>query len=143
MAALVARGADLAGVAATASGSAPVRALAVEIHQDQSRQATQLAGWLTAWGHPKPQSGGPSPGAAVPGSVSSHEVRALGRLSTIGFDRPWLTLMTQQQRVEARLAEIESRTGRSTEAKALAHAVLATSRIELARMHSLLGDQGD
>jgi uncharacterized protein (DUF305 family) len=141
---LEARAAQMAGLAATQSSSAPVHALAQEIQRSREGQVKTLKSWLRAWGAPAPASGGSSPaGAASTGLPSDTDLAQLRRASGIPFDRLWLSLMISEQQAELGLARTVLKDGGHAEVQSLARDVTADRRISIERMRGLLQDRGD
>jgi uncharacterized protein (DUF305 family) len=138
------RAAQMAGLAATHSRSAPVHALAQEIQRSREGQVTTLKSWLSGWGAPVPASGGSATaGGASTGLPSDADLRQLRQASGIPFDRLWLSLMISEQQAELGLARTVLKHGGHAEVQSLAHDVITDRRITIERMRGLLQDRGD
>lgn len=141
---LGARTAQMAGLAATHSSSAPIRALGREIQRSREAQAKTVGSWLSEWGARVPAAGGTTPaGAAITGLPSDADLAQLRGASAISFDRLWLRLMVSEQQAELTLARTVLKDGDSAGARSLARDVLVDRRTTIERMRGLLFDQGD
>ncbi|AXE25016.1 DUF305 domain-containing protein [Streptomyces globosus] len=136
---------EMADLAPSRAASAEVKKLAEEIKKAQDPEIRTLSGWLTSWGEQPPAEGsadhsghgGHGDGAA--GMMTAQEMEGLKSASGKAFDTAFMELMVKHHEGAVAMARTEQTQGASTEAKAMAQAIITSQAAEIAHMQKLLG----
>ncbi|MFD9569876.1 DUF305 domain-containing protein [Streptomyces sp. NPDC059982] len=129
---------EMAGLAATRSGSAEVKALAEEIKKAQDPEIATLSGWLGSWGEQVPAADAGHGGHTMSGMMTGGEMDQLAKASGPEFDRAFLTLMVKHHEGAVAMARTEQRDGAHGPAKDMAAAIISSQSAEITRMNGLL-----
>jgi len=151
----------MAEMAQARARSGPVRTLAGRIKAAQAPEITQMSEWLKAWGQPVPTGShmGSGMGSASPsmghsghsssgrmsgtlggmaGMMSEGDMRRMGQMSGIAFDRAFLTGMVAHHHGAVAMAQTELREGSNAQAKELAQSIIDSQNAEIDQMTELL-----
>ncbi|MFD8986191.1 DUF305 domain-containing protein [Streptomyces sp. NPDC059564] len=129
---------EMAGLAATRSASAEVKALAEEIKKAQDPEIKTLSGWLGSWGEQVPAADGGHGGHAMSGMMTGGEMDDLTKSSGKEFDKAFLTLMVKHHEGAVAMARTEQTDGAYQPAKDMAAAIIGSQSAEITRMNALL-----
>jgi uncharacterized protein (DUF305 family) len=137
------QGVSMAELAATQARSPKVKALATRIRQAQGKEVDRIAGWLNDWqakGATMPPHGHSDDAPDVPGMMNPDEIAKLERASGRAFDRLFLSMMIRHHQGAIQLAEHETKSGASAEAKDVAQNLITTQSAEMREMKQLLAE---
>lgn len=131
---------EMAGLAATRTESAEVKALADEIKKAQDPEIRTLSGWLASWGEQVPAAeGGGHSGHSMSGMMTGEEMDQLSKASGKAFDTAFLQLMVKHHEGAVAMARTEQTDGKYQPAKDMAAAIITSQGAEITRMNGLLG----
>lgn len=126
-----------------------IEQLAEQVRAAQAPEIDLMAGWLTAWDQPVPEtardhanadgSGGMEMDSDMAGMMSEQELSALEAARGAEFETRWLELMIEHHEGAVEMAETEQADGRFVAAVELAGAIESSQQAEIARMERLLG----
>ncbi len=136
---------EMADMALGRDTTPEVKTLAQQIKGAQAPEISAMSGWLTGWGEQIPAGeemaghsmGGMSGGT---GMLSADEMTALDKATGTEFARMWLTDMTQHHTGAIQMAQAQTTSGQSTDAKQLATNIISSQTAEIATMKKLLAD---
>jgi uncharacterized protein (DUF305 family) len=135
----------MAKLAAANTTNPKVLDLAGRIEKAQAPEIQTMQGFLTSWGMPAADTSGGMGGMAgmdhggsTGGMMSDTQMQQLGKVRGAEFDRMFLTLMIEHHNGAVQMAQTELASGRSTEAKKVAQAIIDAQRAEIAEMNTLL-----
>lgn len=130
---------EMAGYVASRSSNPQVKALAQQIAGAQSPEISTMTGWLTSWNEPVKTDGmaGMHHSGNANGMMSASDMTMLETLSGVGFDRMWLSMMTQHHNGAIDMAKTELAQGKYPQAKTLAQSITTGQAAEVTRMQDL------
>lgn len=137
-----------------------VRTLALDILLTQQNQAGQMAGWLATWG--LPQSAGREPMAwasgeghthddaadgatgfaAMPGWVSTEDLRRLADAEGVEAERLFLELMIPHHEGGVEMAEIAVAGAQGRQVRTLAESIVRSQTSEITVLEQMLAERG-
>ncbi len=122
-----------------AGAGGAVMTLAKAIKGAQDPEIKTMKGWLTVWG--KDASGAMAgmdhASSAMPGMMSADDMTALGKAKGTEFDGMWAKVMIDHHTGAIEQANTEIKSGKSTDAKALAETIVKTQQAEIDQMKPL------
>ncbi|MFJ7166544.1 DUF305 domain-containing protein [Streptomyces globosus] len=136
---------EMADLAPSRAASPEVKKLAEEIKKAQDPEIRTLSGWLASWGEQPPaegpadHSGHGGHGGGAAGMMTAQEMEGLKSASGKAFDTAFMELMVKHHEGAVAMARTEQTQGASTEAKAMAQAIITSQTAEIAHMQKLLG----
>ncbi len=116
--------------------------LARNIKSAQTPEMEQMTGWLVGWDEDVPtgsMGGGDMGGMDMSGMMSEEDMTALKDASGADASRLFLEQMVVHHRSAVMMAEIELKTGRNGDTKALAEQIIKSQTSEITTMTELLG----
>jgi uncharacterized protein (DUF305 family) len=144
---------QMAKMAVTNASSPEVKQLAEKIEPAQGPEIDTMTGWLKDWGKKAPSGSEGGMGGTdhdsdddtgsmgsgdMPGMMSGTEMKKMMGASGAGFDRMFLTMMTEHHTGAIKMAKTEQANGKSADAVALAKKIEADQTAEIAQMKQLL-----
>jgi uncharacterized protein (DUF305 family) len=128
---------EMAKLAATRASRPRVKQLAAAIQGAQAPEIQRMSRWLRDWGAEMP-GGGTAMAHGGDGMMSAAEMDELKKLSGPAFDKAFLEMMIKHHQGAIAMAATEQRSGRSSQAKAMAASIIRSQSAEIATMHRLL-----
>lgn len=143
---------EMANLAFTRADSPKVKELAGKIKGAQQPEIDRMKSWLAVWspntsasgsggmsGMPGMNHNGPgASGSAVPGMMTSDQMKRLMAASGPAFDKLFLQLMIQHHQGAIEMASTEWEAGSNPDALALAQAIVTDQTAEIATMQTML-----
>ena len=144
---------QMAKMAKTNASSPEVKQLAEKIEAAQGPEIDTMTGWLKDWGKKAPSGSmsdmggmnhdsdddmGSMGSGDMPGMMSGADMKKMMGASGAGFDRMFLTMMTEHHTGAIKMAKTEQANGKSADAVALAKKIEADQTAEIAQMKQLL-----
>ena len=132
-------------LAAQRAGSSQVKDLAARIQAGQQPEIDQMSSWLHAWSAPVPSTNSSMEGidhdaaSAMPGMMTSDQMRQLKRVPDDKFDQMFLRMMIAHHKGAITMARSELSGGQSTEARQLAQRIIETQQREISEMQAFPG----
>lgn len=115
-----------------------VLALAQRIETAQTPEITQLSRWLAEWRQPVPTASATA-GYAIPGMVSTADIKALTGSTGSDFDRRFVTLMIANHEGAITQSQNQLKSGADERAKGLAADIAMAQESEITELRKLLG----
>ena len=139
---------QMAKMAKMNASSPEVQQLAEKVEAAQGPEIGTMTGWLQDWGKKAPADSESDMGGIdhdmdsmdrgdMPGMMSDAEMKKLDA-SGAGFDRRFLTMMTEHHTGAIEMAKTEQANGKNADAVALAKKIEADQTAEIAQMKQLL-----
>ena len=120
--------AKMAALAETKAGNAQLKTLATQMKAGQSQNVEKLTGWLKAWGKPTT---GDMAGMTMPGAMTDADMNKLKAKSGMEFDMMFAQMMINHHNGSMQMCRDEQANGLSTEAKAMADAMIKTQTAQV------------
>lgn len=135
---------EMADLALAKATNPQVKAFARQIKAAQSPEIRKMSDWLRGWGAPVPSSsmGASMPGMSMPGQMSAADMTNLRNASGTAFDKMWVEMMIKHHTGAIDMAKTQLAKGQSTDAKALAQAIIDGQSAEIAQFRKLLPTLG-
>ncbi|MEV4339388.1 DUF305 domain-containing protein [Streptomyces sp. NPDC049590] len=131
---------EMAELAADRASSTRVKDLAARIEKAQGPEIRTLTGWLKTWDEQAPMAGMDHSGhTGMSGMMSDADMATLKKATGRDFDNRFLSLMVEHHQGAVEMATTEKRKGRSSDAKAMADAIITAQDAEIKEMKRLLG----
>ncbi|MFI7545161.1 DUF305 domain-containing protein [Actinoplanes sp. NPDC049599] len=129
---------EMAALADGRAANTEVKDLAAKIRAAQQPEIDTMNQWLTAWGKPTaaPDMGH---GTSTHGMMSDADLAKIMDAKGATFDKQFLTMMIAHHEGAITMADDETATGASADAKALAAKIIADQQAEITTMQGLLG----
>jgi uncharacterized protein (DUF305 family) len=128
---------ELAALADANTTNRAILDLAERIDGIQHTEIHTMESWLAAAGSPADEHGGH--GMSMPGFISDTDMVALEMATGAEFDALFLSLMIQHHEGAITMASDVLATTKNDDVTALATAIIATQKAEIAEMYTLLG----
>ena len=136
---------EMAKLAPTRAASAQVKELAAKIEGAQGPEITTMTGWLKDWGKKVPDTSmngmdgmeGMDSGA-MPGMMTSTDMKKLKDATGADFDRMFLTMMISHHEGAIDMAKTEQTDGKNSDAVSLAKKVETDQAGEITEMRTIL-----
>lgn len=123
-----------------AAAGAKVKELAGRIKAAQDPEIAQMKAWLAARDEPlQMDTSGGHDMASMEGMMSAADMDALAAKNGKDFDASWVTMMIDHHRGAITMAETVKADGSDPAVLALADAIIAAQRAEIAEMQALSG----
>lgn len=127
------------------ASSSQVKDLAARIQAAQQPEIDQMSRWLRTWNAPVPSTDMGDMGqmehgvnGAMPGMMSSDQMRQLGQASGEAFDRMFLQMMIGHHQGAITMAKTELSQGQNPDARQLAQRIIDAQQREITEMQTLL-----
>jgi uncharacterized protein (DUF305 family) len=115
--------AKMAALAETKASNAQLKTLATQMKAGQSQAVETLSGWLKAWGKPTTSD---MAGMNMPGGMTDADMDKLKAKTGMEFDMLFAQMMITHHNGSMQMCRDEQANGLSTEAKAMAEAMIKT-----------------
>ncbi|MGI8333869.1 DUF305 domain-containing protein [Actinomadura scrupuli] len=131
---------EMAKIANTRASMKEVKTLATTIEGAQGPEIEKMTGWLKTWGAPTtmPSMEGMPGMDHGQGMMSGAEMKRLGKLSGMAFDKAFLQMMIKHHQGAVAMAKTEQAQGQFPDAKTLASTIVTSQTAEIATMRNLL-----
>ncbi len=120
--------------------TAETTALAEEIKAAQQPEITTMQGWLKAWGHDMGGGMGGMNDGSDDGMATDAEMKKFDQTDGTAAERMYLEMMTKHHQGAIAMAQTEIKTGKNTDAVALANDIITSQRQEIVTMKKLLAN---
>ena len=128
---------EMARIVLKRTDNPEIKALATRIEGAQAPEITMLAGWLTGWGAPVPDTSAHG-GMEMDGMMSESDLRELETTRQSKVDALFLNQMIEHHQGAIAMARDELASGSNPQAKELAQSIKKSQTAEVASMKALL-----
>jgi uncharacterized protein (DUF305 family) len=126
--------AKMAALAQKKATSKDTKTLAAQMVKGQSTTVDMLQGWLKTWG--KPASAGMT-GMTMPGAMTDKDMTMLKSMKGMDFDMMFAQMMVKHHQASMKMAQEEQDKGASTDAKAMAAAMLKAQQAQVDELRKI------
>jgi uncharacterized protein (DUF305 family) len=135
----------MAKIALQRGQSPQIKDLAARIQAAQQPEIDEMKSWLESWNIQVPSTDSPAVGmdhgavSAMPGMMSSDQMRQLGMVPTDKFDRMFLQMMIAHHKGAVTMAKSELTNGQNADARQLAQRIIDEQQREITEMEAFPG----
>lgn len=132
-------------IAVQRAQSPQIKDLAARIQDTQQSEIERMRSWLKAWNVQVPSTDSPTVGmdhgavSAMPGMMSSDQMRQLGMVPTDKFDLMFLRMMIAHHKGAITMARSELANGQNADARQLAQRIIDDQQREISEMEAFPG----
>ena len=125
--------------------SSQIKDIAGRIQASQQTEIDEMKSWLESWNIQVPSTDRPAVGmdhgavSAMPGMMSSDQMRQLGMVPTDKFDRMFLQMMIAHHKGAVTMAKSELTNGQNADARQLAQRIIDEQQREITEMEAFPG----
>ncbi|MEV6110596.1 DUF305 domain-containing protein [Streptomyces sp. NPDC051940] len=130
---------EMAELAGTRAADQEIKDLAAQIAKAQDPEITTMTGWLKAWGKPTAMPGmAGMDHSGMSGMMSEADMTELKSAKGTAFDRAFAEMMIEHHNGAIQMAGTEQKTGKNTDAKQLADAIIKAQSTEITQFQTIL-----